>query len=618
MLYGYKVAAVCVPRIYEEVLLDFINALSDTLRPAGWRVFVYTTGSDMYWKTRADAGEALIFDLIDDRTADALILFKDRILDEETYERLLMQAKQYRLPVIVVGALEERCDCNVLFDFAGGFASIVRHLLDHHKVRSFHFIAGMKGNPFSEERLAIMQRLLGERGIPFDESCVSYGDFWSVPARQAVERLIDEDRVPRAIVCANDVMAISVSSVLIRNGWRVPQDVIVTGFDGIDPIQYSVPRISSCFCDYTLLGLRIAGHVLRLGDNVPLPARDSILPSLILSESCGCRPRTEFDCADYINRMADDFSLFRNEEVKLSEISTKILTSRNIREVAGKVRHRLFFTMCIMLKTECIDEALDPLVQHSEDTFGDRLFILSDTDVPYPPEEAMLPREELVPRLESLLDFGMPLIFIALNYIDVPLGYLCFHYEHLDRSNCLKIGQMAMSLSTAIGGYRITRYQAHLQQVVADLYRIDALTGMYTRRAFLLSYAQLAAKHEPLTLVLADLDGLKYINDHFSHSEGDTAISAAAAALRDACGGGLTCRYGGDELVCVIEGEQDAAAIHDRILAELSRYNQDSGKPYKVDVSIGIHTAQGMEFEALFALADEKMYAEKQHKPHTR
>ena len=618
MLHGYRIAAVCVPRVHEDVLRDFITALNDALVPAGWRVFIYTTGSDLYWKTRADAGESLIFDLIDNHTTDALILFKDRILDEDTYERLLDRAARYRLPVIVVGAPENRCTCNVTFDFTGGFAAVVRHLADHHKVRSFHFLAGTKGNTFSEERLAVMSQLLHERGIPFDAQCVSYGDFWSVPARQAVERLIEEDRVPGAIVCANDVMAIAACSVLTQNGWRVPQDVIVTGFDGVDAIQYSTPRITSCACDYTLLGLRIAGHILNIGDGVPVPSTDVVPSGIILSESCGCRAHTEFDSADYINRLNDDFSLFRNEEEKLSEISTKILSSRNIREVAGKVRHRVFYNMCIMLKSECIDEALDPMVQHSSDTFGEQLYVLSDTDVPYPPETLTIPAQALVPRLDDLLSHGIPLIFIALHYIDVPLGYLCFHYEQLDRSNCLKINQMAMSLSTAIGGYRINRYQTHLRQAVADLYRTDALTGMYTRRAFLLSYNQLAASRKPLTLVLTDLDGLKYINDHFSHSEGDTAISVAAAALRDACGGGLTCRYGGDELVCVLEGEQNAAALHERIHGLLGQYNADSGKPYKVDVSIGIHTAAGLDFESLFAAADEKMYAEKQHKPHSR
>lgn len=48
------------------------------------------------------------------------------------------------------------------------------------------------------------QDTLKKYGIPFDSSMVSYGDYWSDPAIAAVERLMNEGRIPQAFVCAND------------------------------------------------------------------------------------------------------------------------------------------------------------------------------------------------------------------------------------------------------------------------------------------------------------------------------------------------------------------------------------------------------------------------------
>ena len=46
-------------------------------------------------------------------------------------------------------------------------------------------MAGKKKSEFSNERLEIFKKVIEENGIPFDDSMVSYGDFWSIPSRTA-------------------------------------------------------------------------------------------------------------------------------------------------------------------------------------------------------------------------------------------------------------------------------------------------------------------------------------------------------------------------------------------------------------------------------------------------
>ena len=93
MLHGYKIAAVCVSKIHEAVLIEFLQSLSDTLAAQNWRVLVFTTGTDLFWKSKSNMGEECIFDLIDTDTTDALVIFNDKILDISCLESIISHAQ---------------------------------------------------------------------------------------------------------------------------------------------------------------------------------------------------------------------------------------------------------------------------------------------------------------------------------------------------------------------------------------------------------------------------------------------------------------------------------------------------------------------------------------------
>ena len=132
-----------------------------------------------------------------------------------------------------------------------GFEKIVRHVVEDHGARHVNMIAGFKNNSFSDNRIRIYQQVLEENGIPFEEERLGYGDFWDRPTRNVVKRfLASNDPRPDAIICANDAMAITTCSLLKEEGYRVPEDIIVTGFDGIQTGKYYTPMLATCEPDY--------------------------------------------------------------------------------------------------------------------------------------------------------------------------------------------------------------------------------------------------------------------------------------------------------------------------------------------------------------------------------
>ena len=103
----------------------------------------------------------------------------------------------------------------------------------------------------------------------------------------------------------------------------------------------------------------------------------------------------------------------------------------------------------------------------------------------------------------------------------------------------------------------------------------DALTGLANRRAIEDRLEELAARGEPATLLLGDLDGLKAINDAAGHDAGDDVLREAAAALRAAAGDDdliTAARLGGDEFCVLMPGASldQAEALAARASAGLS------------------------------------------------
>ncbi|KJR45650.1 hypothetical protein UF75_3971 [Desulfosporosinus sp. I2] len=106
----------------------------------------------------------------------------------------------------------------------------------------------------------------------------------------------------------------------------------------------------------------------------------------------------------------------------------------------------------------------------------------------------------------------------------------------------------------------------------------DQLTGLYNRRFFEEELKRLdVARNYPLTLVMADVNGLKLINDSFGHATGDTLLKNVAEVLRKGCRRDeIIARLGGDEFVILLpntdaaETEQilkriQALAVHERV-----------------------------------------------------
>lgn len=145
----------------------------------------------------------------------------------------------------------------------------------------------------------------------------------------------------------------------------------------------------------------------------------------------------------------------------------------------------------------------------------------------------------------------------------------------------------------------------------------DQLTDLYNRNFFDTELHRLEKSREyPITIISADLDGLKLINDTLGHSKGDEMLIASANALRNSLRqSDILARIGGDEFGAILPNTDQASgeAIYNRILENIKTFNS-SHTDLPLSLSVGLATvdsAEEADLHELLKTADEFMYREK-------
>lgn len=620
MIYGKHIAALCIPRIHDSTNHKLITSLARTLFRHGIKLMVYATPSELFWHSLDESGEKAVFELINYDVTDVVIIHTEGIKDAETIDSIIEKAHAHSVPVITIGGSRPGC-FGVNFDYKTGFDRVVRHVLQEHEVRSFHFIAGIKGNEFSDEREEIVRKIAGELDIPFGDEDISYGEFWSRPTERAVERLFTlRRRLPRAIICANDSMAIATVNVLKKHGRKIPEDVIVTGFDGINEIKYCIPSITTCLCSSDQLADSICGIACEIIAGQTTPEHRLVEPVLWKAESCGCPGRSYINPSEELTYVNNSFYRFQAEEEHMFRIISRILECGSFSEVAKLLDNHVFYDLMIAINNECSDRTINPMERCRSTAYGDSVKVIYNTSHANIAEEEIIKTTELHPDLGTMVnDHEQPLIFFSLNYYGIPMGYICFNYFNYDIQNYFKASQIVNTLNCGFGAFRTAQHQHYLSEKIEEMYRCDGLTHLLNRTALKKSYKLLLEKSSgPMTVVLADLDGLKSINDTYGHDDGDFAICSVAQALRMGCPQDSLCvRWGGDEMVAVIPGSVCENEIRSSINHFLEEINRSSRKKYRISASIGVKSfdsAASSDFEDMVRATDQLMYSEKKRK----
>ncbi|MDW7738805.1 MAG: diguanylate cyclase [Bacillota bacterium] len=155
-------------------------------------------------------------------------------------------------------------------------------------------------------------------------------------------------------------------------------------------------------------------------------------------------------------------------------------------------------------------------------------------------------------------------------------------------------------------------YQTELERISLH----DGLTGLFNRHYFDIELGRLGLSRDyPITIISADLDGLKLVNDTLGHSEGDSYLQNGASILKNTLRiSDILARVGGDEFAIILPrtDRETAVELVKRMQAGIARFNQDNtGLPISISIGYAVSESSDRPLEEVYKEADNNMYKDK-------
>ena len=590
-----KKIAVCANGWNYETLSLALDGISEYAKKEDFDIFTFMSYASYSEHATMVQGELNIYKLIDPTDYDGIIVFSTHLNSEGTAVSICREAKEKNIPVVSVGMEIEGVD-SVLTSNRQGMRDLVSHLIEKHDVKRVFFIGGTLDHVDSIARLEETRAVMEEHGLKLPDSDVGYGRWSNRHTADLVDTVIDSEKgLPDAFVCANDIMAMSACTELEMRGYKVPEDVIVTGFDNLEDGKDFYPVLSSVGQNFREVGYRACEIIFENSKKAKAPVRVKVESEFYCGESCGCSGSEDYDEK---RRMYCRHSYLRKAEAKLLEQNERVMRQ----------------WMSEMPSFPVMKEHLQRHYSINHQFEGDGFYIVVDSEYF---DNVMASEKELWERGKH----SRPEILVALRngkivkdlpitwemivpgytktdneqhiYFILPLHYFEFNYGYLilkDRPYIMNDEALYPYLEKLQQAIKMMRINLRLKA----LYDKDQMTGLLNRFGYeekaLPLYEESLEKNTNLMVMFVDINYMKSINDEFGHIHGDNAIKTVVAAINaNTSKEVVAVRFGGDEFLIIAPdcSEEKAAGIKKGILDYLGKKNESGEIPYKISVSIG-------------------------------
>ncbi|MDO5559516.1 MAG: substrate-binding domain-containing protein [Oscillospiraceae bacterium] len=297
-----KLIGVVISDVTPPYQKRFISSFLPQMLKADCDVAVFTPLCRNGMEEDHISGEYNIISLINYDRLDGLVLVPDTLaLTVDKTRRFLDDIhKKCSKPTICVDYTDTRYE-TIMTDDEKGMQLVVDHLIEEHGYKDILFIAGFEGHPHSIMRINGYRTSLENHGLVYDDKNVIYGDFWYDVGPDYASKILNRDKLPDAVVCANEPMALGIMSALEKKGVKIPDDIAFAGFDADGERIYKSGVLTSYARDIHTTGINAARKIVSLINSdkyVPYENNDK---NITIGDTCGCKKKPE-ELKKYVNK----------------------------------------------------------------------------------------------------------------------------------------------------------------------------------------------------------------------------------------------------------------------------------------------------------------------------
>ncbi len=620
-----KTIGVFISHVNEEFQDTLSKGIITKAKELDYNVAFFTNFGG-YGTNAYDMGEFYISDLPNYEELDGIIIAPDTMivpnLENQYHNNIKNRTK---CPVVSVRR-EIPGYYNVLVDDSTLLDDIIRHFVTIHGFRRINYLSGPKEIADAEKRLSSYKRILTEYHIPIEEGRIYYGDFWKDSGMAAVDYWLEHDqKLPQAIVCGNDYMALTVIQTLLDRGIAVPEQIAVTGCDDLASAGEYSPSLTTVRMPVDQMGkeavTKIHNHLL----GITQPQNTLLSTDTVYRASCGCRRHSyqvtgEHRRSQIYEKEAMHTDIFRN-----AYMLTDLTGLTKLEEVVDKLWPHIDVNInsthfCLCLQRDWDEYHTDPEGNRLNNS-DEMLMVVGIKDQRRFTMTKFRKKELIPPELYD--DRAMVYYFALLHHQRHCFGYIGISYSTVQ--TCMLTFQgWLINISNALENIRIHNELNRLVYKLEDMSVRDELTQLYNRRVLdtlgMKYLDHCISGSAKLMIFTADMDKLKYINDKYGHIYGDIALKVIANALACAADDDEICiRMGGDEFMAIGMDYDDnkLKKFIIKFVGELNKFNFMNEFDFSVYVSYGHYLIQpeaGTTIENCIKAADLQMYQQKYDK----
>lgn len=267
---------VVVSRITNPFYPELLEVLSAELGAASQRMALWTSEG---------AGDAGALEAIRAGMVDGVVF-----TTATAESKLLREALERKAPIVLLNrSVEGLPHDQVTSDNVAGSRAVAEYFVASGH-RRIGFIGGPAGPSTAEERRRGFREGLEGAGLGWEESLCRAGDFSHANGRTAIRELLGMADPPTAVFCANDLIALGALDGARSLGRRVPEDVCVAGYDGIDMAAWDSYDLTTVRQPVPQMVSVAVGMLLQRVADPAIPPRHQRFPSeLVLRGSTGTR-----------------------------------------------------------------------------------------------------------------------------------------------------------------------------------------------------------------------------------------------------------------------------------------------------------------------------------------
>ncbi|MBP3235298.1 MAG: GGDEF domain-containing protein [Eubacterium sp.] len=629
-----KKIAVFVLNMYGAMIREMQEGLNEAALEQGIKLIYFAGFTDGFSSLfydkyeRYDEGDIVAFKLPDLSDFDGAIIIAASFTQkyQDRIDKILINAD---IPVVLIGGEDARY-YNLINDEETSFSSMVEHVIEKHGCKDIYHVAGRKEEHFTYERIDAFKSILERHGLEYSDDRIYFGTLWRDCGEPALDYILNKceekgRKYPDAIVCVNDYSAIGIIDACRRRGIDVPGDIIVTGYDGIENAKMGYPTITTLEQPFLDVGKNSIYTFQKLWRGEKVDKQIQLKGIMIPGQSCGCVPLDDYN--------GDEIRQVYSKRMDKMEYLTQSTTNMILSISDSNSLEEVFKEIEINSRS---DTGFDAFALCLAPDWDQQRVINDDSDMPdeemtvvcgFNGDKSIKPqtfnRRMILPK--ELLEDPNPYYICSIHHLQYYMGYAIVA-PTLKSFNQIVVKSWLVNLGAMLENWRIREKLNDTVDRLENLYNRDMLTGLYNRRGYIQFFGDIysgcLSRDENLSVMVIDMDNLKYVNDNFGHNEGDYCLSAIAESMMVAANHKEICiRSGGDEFI-VLAGDysEDKAENYIKLLREnLNRRTKRDKKPYKLEVSIGacISKPEASDksvndiSEEYLKYADAEMYKEK-------